>query len=78
MSAKEMFEELGYEQEISENYFDRFIRYKKNAKRIVFRNDKKIIPYEDYGDMGEDGTLLDMNELKAINQQCKELGWINE
>lgn len=51
-SAKDMFEELGYEQEILENYFDRFIRYKKDAKRIVFRNDKKIIPYEDYGDMG--------------------------
>ena len=75
MSAKELFEELGYEQEILENYFNRFIRYKKDAKRIVFRNDKKIIPYEDYGDMGEDGTLLDMNELKAINKQISELGW---
>lgn len=63
-SAKEMFEELGY------------IYYKSN-KRIfyeiseinyfIFSPDKNIT----VGDYG-----IDVATLEAINQQCKELGWI--
>lgn len=63
-SAKEMFEELGY------------IYYKRN-KRIfyeiseinyfIFSPDKNIT----VGDYG-----IDVATLEAINQQCKELGWV--
>ena len=74
MSAKEMFEKLGYErQEIKEAYY-KSIYYKKRTKRIVFRYDKVVIPYEDYDGL-EDGTLLNLQELQAINKQVEELGW---
>nr|DAL36641.1 MAG TPA_asm: hypothetical protein [Bacteriophage sp.] len=63
-SAKEMFEELGY------------IYYKSN-KRILYEiseinyfifSPDKNITVGDYG--------IDVATLEAINQQCKELGWI--
>lgn len=63
-SAKEMFEELGY------------IYYKRN-KRILYEiseinyfifSPDKNITVGDYG--------IDVATLEAINQQCKELGWI--
>lgn len=70
MTAKEMFEKLGYERiTLNEdlyliNYFiDELDDY------ISFVNSKRIyIP-----DMS-----LSMDMLKAINQQCKELGWLDE
>ena len=69
MSAKEMFEKLGYDFEEVHNYLNKFLKYKKRAKIIVFRSDKVVIPYEDYGEDGEDGTLLN------LNKQIEELGW---
>ena len=63
-SAKEMFEELGY------------IYYKRNNRifyeiseinYFIFNSDKEIT----VGDYG-----INVATLEAINQQCKELGWI--
>ena len=74
MSAKEMFEELGYKR-LPKKYNKNMILYEnenmlKNNKVIIYFSltDKKIqfSPYYRYS----------MQELKAINQQCKELGWI--
>lgn len=78
MTAKEMFEELGYS--LVENslglkyqklvadmlwviYFD--IRFEYLTTGII--NDE----YETY-------HILDMDELKAINKQCEELGWLED
>ena len=68
MTAKEMFEKLGYE-------------------RITLGEDLYLINYfvsevDDYISFVKDKHVyvpdmsLSMDMLKAINQQCKELGWI--
>lgn len=67
MNAKEMFKELGYEEQFkgSDIY-----RNKKDGSRIAF---------DDY----EGGTIdvvelsyIPLELLKAINMRCQELGWI--
>lgn len=74
MTAKEMFEDLGYKYKKQKNLYLESIIYEKGSKRILFRYDKKIIPYADYGET-EDATLLTLEELQAINKQVEELGW---
>ena len=76
MSAKEMFEQLGY------NYYedDGFACYEK-------KNHKSIEPtYISFNRLGEDvymqrkedGIAVDVPLLKAIIQQVKDLGWLDE
>lgn len=74
-SARELFEELGYEYKEIKTIIFKNIQYKKYSKIILFRDDKYIIPYCDYGNGEESSTLLNLKELQAINQQIKELGW---
>ena len=72
-SAREMFEDLGYEREetLNQIIYDnkrQFIEFNKNSF-IVLMNGK--FPYQ--------GFVFNNNKIiKAINQQCKELGWLNE
>ena len=63
-SAREMFEELGYE----ENYHISYIMYfNKNEDRYIwFEKDTKTF---------EARFNIDMSLLKAINKQVEELGW---
>ena len=78
MTAKEMFEALGYEEvrrteQPKEGFFYREKNCKDikdifNAKRILFFTDKVVRATKN----------ITMEELKAINQQCKELGWLDE
>ena len=64
LSAKEMFEELGYTYYKSNN----MILYEiSEINYFIFSPDKEIT----VGDYG-----IDVATLEAINQQCKELGWI--
>lgn len=77
-SAREMFEELGYEYKEIKTIIFRNIQYKKYSKIILFRDDKCIIPYCDYGDGEEGSALLNLKELQAINKQVEELGWNKE
>lgn len=66
MTAKEMFEELGYTYYKSNN----MILYEiSEINYFIFSPDKEIT----VGDYG-----IDVAALKAINQQCKELGWLME
>lgn len=75
MSAKEMFERLGYEFEIeytSDGVNDTY-RYNKcfRIDSIIFDlNGKNIIVSKIF-------HTISLNELQAIIQQCKELGWIS-
>lgn len=75
MTAKEMFEALGYEEVIrdkqpKEGIFYREKNYKDifYARRLLFFTDKVVRATNN----------ITMKELKAINQQCKELGWLDE
>ena len=64
MTAKEMFEELGYE----ENYHIAYIMFysEKEDRYIWFFKDTKTI---------EIRFDISMALLKAINKQIEELGW---
>lgn len=75
MKAQEMFEELGYEKQQEK---DRRIRYVKSFETCAC-----FIEFSIYGTFTsylDDDTPLPINteELKAIVQQCKELGCFSE
>ena len=77
MSAKEMFEKLGYKEVNRQDkvaYFN-----KKDNVRIRFyelhNQYGKSIQIEDDCHMS---TFIGMKELQAINKQIEELGWNNE
>lgn len=71
-SAREMFEELGYELD-KDFYIDRYYQknlvYKKKDNKyhtILFNLDNKtIMP----------NTISTVSELQAINKQIEELNW---
>lgn len=72
-SAKEMFEELGYKQEI---YISSIYYYGEDSDYdyyyIAFDKLDKSIKINKY--INE----ITIEELKAINKQIEELGWNNE
>lgn len=74
--ADEMFKGLGYRMDIGEEYG--LIRYNKDENKFIrFMIANKEIEankIEPNGDL----WILDINMelLQAINEKCKELGWI--
>ena len=91
-SACQLFEELGYkfvsygDEHIVE--FDKVVIKDYEYKKIVFDIRRKFFwagyfknKYDSNGKLiNKIHTIvvLDIEELKAINQQCKELGWLDE
>lgn len=77
-TAKEMFEELGYKLACNTMYESLNIMcykinlYNEDSPLIVFDLKDKTFYVYHYCD----ASNVTMDELKAINQQCKELGWI--
>lgn len=77
MNAKEMFESLGYEfeKEYTRDGVNDTYRYNKcsrpNDSVIFYLDGKQIIIYQTF-------NTIHVNELQAIIQQCKELGWLDE
>ena len=76
MTAKEMFEELGYE-------LDDNSKFESDAKCLNYQIIepfgcifKEITFYLEDKEIGLDNVMITMPLLKAINQQCKELGCI--
>lgn len=81
MSAKDMFEKLGYEQvsDIPKCYrFDdggyiELIEFINTRQEIIFTE------YEEYNENKPQGSFsLNKSELQAINKQVEELGWNKE
>lgn len=82
MVAKEMFEKLGYDFKkgwLYDKYVDALNYHKEipeedyNEEYILFDvEERNYWKEDDYGD----AIPITMEELQAINQQCKELGWI--
>ena len=68
--ADKLFKELGYKK-TKEKLYDRYVRIEPSAVIIIDRHDKAFekFSYRGYGD------YITMQELKAINMKCKELGW---
>lgn len=71
MSAKEMFEKLGYEEReetFSMSCIKSYIHKGSFIHIIYFDYDKQI-------DIGNRPITFDL--LQAINKQCEELGWLD-
>lgn len=68
--ADKMFEKLGYEIYYT---YDQII-YQKDNHEICFYEDRKCF---DCG-CGLGREYIFMQELQAINEKCRELGWLNE
>jgi hypothetical protein len=78
MSAKEMFEALGYE--LIQDSID-WLTYSANYEKWYEHNidfNKKEKQIRISGGIVAMGRIITLDELKAINQQCKELGWLDE
>lgn len=76
-TAREMFKKLGYEKQV----YDDFIVYVKGNyimfHIIEFHLKNKIVQsHREDCEIGNVIKSLTVDELKAINQQCKELGWL--
>lgn len=69
-SAKEMFEELGYEyvESYDKNLIDYYKKYNNLNFEILFNKEEKTF-YFTYV------TKVDYKLLQAINKQVEELGW---
>lgn len=91
MSAKEMFEELGYVKKDRYNLFTDelmdwnyvYVKYDGNKfKEIHINSSTKLIFISDQFEsqlVNQHNTpVLSFEELKAINKQIEELGWNNE
>ena len=81
MSAKEMFEKLGYE---LKEETKKYLRYKKGISKygdgmyIEFDlNNKKIRLYTKTPQYNNNPRYADYREFEAINKQVEELGWNN-
>lgn len=81
MSAKEMFEKLGYK---LANDCEYYLFYEKALKENPeYENDYLHISFEKkdkafiktYGD-DNSPEIITMEELQAINKQVEELGWL--
>lgn len=78
MTAKEMFEKLGYK---NDKNFKNALGYIKEVNNV-----KKYITFIDCGtskfftiiEGDRINPTIDGKELQAINQQCKELRWFDE
>lgn len=77
MNAEEMFNQLGYEfeKEYTSDGVNDTYRYNKCSRPsdsvIFYLDGKQIIIYQTF-------NTIHLNELQAIVQQCKELGWLEE
>ena len=81
MKAQEMFEKLGYKRNDWSEFTISYTRKKLNKSQtstIEFDTNCKIIRTQstEYGNIKS--KQLTIEQLKAINQQCKELGWLDD
>lgn len=74
MTAREMFEELGYQRNAENEKIIYLIETKGSFyyQEIIFNLSQKVIVID--GNFLE--VAIETNLLKAINEQAKELGWI--
>ena len=73
MTAEQMFKELGYKKEEDENgiYYER--RTELSDRYIGFDKEDKLIFINGYR-----WVILRQDLQKAIFEQCKEIGWLDD
>ena len=72
MSAKEMFEKLGYGDYFNNGLRITYSNFDKECKMIEFDLKKKQLML---ADDSQEVFELSLEELQAINKQVEELGW---
>ena len=82
MNAREMFEKLDYEQTKTKKFIKYTDKYFTSSwYHIMFDLEEKLIECYISNDSPfspNEPFSISIGELKAINQQCKELGWLDE
>lgn len=75
-TAREMFEKLGYTKHVYDNHivYERGNDVMRDAINFHLKY-RMVRSYTEF-EAGEAVKGLTVNELKAVNQQMKELGWI--
>lgn len=73
MTAKEMFEELGYKLARYGNDVEYCKQFEYAKINIYFTNFAKVIEISSNKDIA---YTVDLKELQAINKQIEELGWL--
>ena len=74
MKAKEMFEALGYSLKMYNKYTIKYSKEECNYTTLDFNLDTKRI----YSRFMSKAHGITLDELKAVIQQAKELGWLEE
>lgn len=74
MTADEMFEELGYEKVGDDRNVITYIN-RKEAKSLEFDLFDKQFSMCSFGFGNFNFEYVELEELKAINKKCEELGW---
>ena len=77
MTAKEMFEELGYKYEENNTeiiYFNSF-RSRFQYLIVFYKDIKTIEKFKYYNNVS---VGINVKELQAINKQIEELGWLDK
>lgn len=75
MSAKEMFEELGYELYYGDECNITYIKYNKTRKKGKVLNIDSVTKTYEYRTLSCFPLSIDIQLNKAIQKQIKELGW---
>lgn len=80
MTAKEMFEKLGYEIDILTNYALGYIRKKatENVEKTITFLNTGTFQYFTIIESDRNNPTISLEELQAINKQVEELGWLDD
>lgn len=77
MKAKEIFESLGYKTKKTKYYIHYYMDLKLARRRVIeFNFIFKTVEVRVESYQTQASETFDMEELKAINKQCEELGWL--
>ena len=72
MNAEQMFDGLGYKRRADIDVIVYFQKFGLHYFEIMFDLSEKVLDI----DTNFERTEIEDDLLKAINKQCKELGWI--
>ena len=76
MSAKEMFEELGYNLDTAEENSRLYCKDILDKNTFGYKDSEMIYFDDEYnGIYFTNKEHLTIEEIQAINKQCEELGW---
>jgi len=70
-TAEQMFNEIGYHLVKEHSSWFAILIYERRGRERIYFDDDIHFSKEGFGNQ-----FIDMEELKCINKQCEELGWL--